>query len=240
MARQGWDLTPEMFLAEDEVARLLGSVRGHLRQTAGRHRLFARIDELIVEVLVFSGLRNGEFCALALADTTIGHGRPVFLVHRSPGEQRIVHLPRRVNALVERYVRDVRPLFLPDGTDPRDLTQPLLFSEHRRPYKRSGLYRRVVRVLTRAGLGGRASVQLLRHTYGYLAYLRTGGNLLFVQRQLGHTHPMVTAVYARFAQVDYGSLADRVAGALADDANAAAIDTGTALEGEPLAPSSSP
>ena len=60
-----------------------------------------------------------------------------------------------------------------------------------------------------AGLGERASVQLLRHTYGYLAYKRTGGSLLFVQRQLGHAHPMVTAIYAQFVDESPTALAER-------------------------------
>jgi hypothetical protein len=66
----------------------------------------------------------------------------------------------------------------------------------------------VVRILTEAGLGDRASVQLLRHTYGYLAYLRTGGNLLFTQRQLGHAHPIVTSIYAQFVPESYSQLAE--------------------------------
>ena len=85
-----------------------------------------------------------------------------------------------------------------------------MFNERRQPYERTGLYRRVVRILTAAGLKDRASVQLLRHTYGYLAYLKTGGNLLFVQRQLGHAHPMVTVVYARFVDESYADMANMI------------------------------
>jgi integrase/recombinase XerD len=88
-----------------------------------------------------------------------------------------------------------------------------VFHERRRPFERTGMYRRVVRILTAAGLGERASVQLLRHTYGYLAYLRTGGNLLFIQRQLGHAHPMVTSIYAQFVEESYAEMAERVFGA---------------------------
>ncbi len=105
---------------------------------------------------------------------------------------------------------DLRPNLLPDGVDPDDPQRPLVFNERRRPYERTGLYRRVVRILTEAGLGDRASVQLLRHTYGYLAYLRTGGNLLFVQRQLGHVHPRITAAYAKFVDESYADLAERI------------------------------
>jgi integrase len=94
--------------------------------------------------------------------------------------------------------------------DPNDLTKPLLFSEQRRSFDRTSLYRRVVRILTDFGLGERASVQLLRHTYGYLAYLRTGGNLLFVQRQLGHSHPATTSMYAELVDESYADLAERV------------------------------
>jgi integrase len=106
----------------------------------------------------------------------------------------------------------MRPRVIPEGTDANDSSTPLVFNERGRPYERTGLYRRVVRILTAAGFGERASVQLLRHTYGYLAYKRSGGTLLFLQRQLGHAHPMVTSVYADFVDEDYGRLANLVGG----------------------------
>ncbi len=218
MARQAWEVTREMFLDEAEVDRLLESVRGQVALAAGWRRLAARLDEFIVETLLLSGLRNSEFCSLTLADTVAGHGRSEFVVRRGTRQERTVRVPRRVSSLLLRYVRDVRPMLLPDGVDAGDQIQPVAFTERRRAFSRSSLYRRVVRILTRAGLGSRASVQLLRHTYGYLAYLRTGGNLLFVQRQLGHAHPMVTIVYAKFVNEDYGDLADRIAGAPAGGA----------------------
>ena len=112
--------------------------------------------------------------------------------------------------LVRSFVHESRPALLPPGVDPLDLRQPLVYSEHRRPLERTGLYRRVVRVLSAAGLADRASVQLLRHTYGYLAYLRSHGNLLFVQRQLGHAHPMVTSIYAQFVDESYEAIAEQL------------------------------
>src|SRR4029077_5462721 len=103
-----------------------------------------------------------------------------------------------------------RPKLCSGSIDPTDLTLPLILNERGRPYERTGLYRRVVRIFPAAGVGDRASVQLLRHTYGYLAYLRTGGNLLFVQRQLGHAHPVVTSIYAQFVKEEYAALADSI------------------------------
>jgi integrase/recombinase XerD len=159
---------------------------------------------------LFSGLRNSELCHLRLADTIAGAGRSVFVVQGTPRQDRTVYVPQAVSDLVEDYVGDARRSSLPDGVAPDDVAQPLIFNERRRPFERTGLYRRVVRILQAAGFGQRASVQLLRHTYGYLAYKRSGGNLLFVQRQLGHAHPMVTSVYAQFVEEDYNRIADLV------------------------------
>lgn len=207
--RLPWDLTREMFLSEQEAAVLLAHVEAGVEESAGRRALTARLDRLLIHALLFSGVRSTEFCKLMLADTSAVTGQPAFVVRG--GNARTVALPEHVDRLVREYCRQVRPHFLPEGTDPADPRQALVYNEHLQPFERTGLYRRVVRVLTAAGLGERASIQLLRHTYGYLAYLRTGGNLLFVQRQLGHAHPMVTAIYAKFVNESYTDLANRLA-----------------------------
>jgi site-specific recombinase XerD len=217
-----WDITSDMFLSEEELDRLLASLRTPEACSEAGHRSLdparaAVVDRVIIEGLVFSGLRNSEFCGLRVEDTVVATGDSSFAVVGTPRQDRTVHIPHSVSELIRRYVRNVRPGLLPEGTDPDDLEQPLVINERGRAYERTGLYRRVVRILTEAGLGPRASVQLLRHTYGYLAYKRTGCNLLFVQRQLGHAHPMVTAIYAQFVEEDYQQLADVVGGAGAAD-----------------------
>lgn len=209
MARAPWEITREMFLSLDEVESLLDHVRSRAKEGGTTEFL----DRLITEVMLFSGLRNSEFCRLQLADALVDQGQPMLAVAESQGEVRTVHIPVESGELLRYYISSVRPELLPDGVRADDPGQPLVFHERRRPFERTGLYRRVVRILTAAGLDDRASVQLLRHTYGYLAYLRTGGNLLFVQRQLGHAHPMVTSIYAQFVDESYAELAERVFGA---------------------------
>ncbi len=205
-----WQLTPEMFLSLEETDSLLEHVRARCREASGRAAISAQLDRLIIEGLLFSGLRTTEFCHLRLADTVVGQGRPVFVVTGLRGRDRTVYLPAEIGELVKQFAGGTRPALLPEGVDPNDLTQPLVFSQRRTPLERTGLYRRVVRVLRAAGQDDRASVQLLRHTYGYLAYVRSNGNLLFVQRQLGHAHPMITSIYAQFVNESYESLAEQV------------------------------
>jgi len=218
MTRMPWTITRDMFLNEAEVAALLEHLRRRestaVVESTEANEAGARsalLDRLLVEALLFSGLRTSEFCGLRLGDFDDAPGQAAFVVKLRGRIQRAVCLPRDTAALVRRYIETARPFWLPRGAAPDNPKQPLVFHERRRTYERTGLYRRVVRILDDAGLGGRASVQLLRHTYGYLAYRRTGGNLLFVQRQLGHAHPMITSVYAQFADESYARLADQVA-----------------------------
>lgn len=220
MSREPWVVTGDMFLSVKETDTLLAHVLRHEREAEGDDALAPAVDRLIVESLLFSGVRNTEFCRLTLADVALD-AEPAFSVRGTPREDRTVFLPQHLADLLRRFIAEIRPHLLPPGVNPRSRSQPLVVNERGRAYERTGLYRRVVRILAEAGLGARASVQLLRHTYGYLAYLRTGGNLLFCQRQLGHAHPMVTAVYAEFVKHSYVDLANAVAG-LADNSSSSA------------------
>jgi len=204
------DLARDRLLSETEADSLLAFLHERAESAQGPERVSAQLDEVIITALLLSGLRNSEFCALTMGDTIVGSGESALVVRGPAARSRTVFVPRRVSVLIAQYVDGVRRRFVPPGVDPSDRTQPLVLNEHRRPYERTGLYRRVVKILTEAGLGDRASVQLLRHTYGYLAYLRTGGNLLFVQRQLGHAHPRITSVYAKFVDESYADLAERI------------------------------
>jgi integrase len=206
--RSAWEISREMFLSEQEIEALLEFVRRDRTELAVADRRAVQLDRLIIETLLFTGLRNSEFCRLTLGDLNVEPGGAHLTIRQGDAIDRVVYLPSAVALLLEDYRRATRRGLLPPDVDEADPLQPLVFHERRRPFERTGLYRRVVRVLTEAGLGDRASVQLLRHTYGYLAYLRTGGNLLFTQRQLGHAHPIVTSIYAQFVDESYSRLAE--------------------------------
>jgi integrase len=115
-----------------------------------------------------------------------------------------------VSALVRDFVSSQRSRLVHSEGKHGRREEPLLVNDRGKPFDRTTLYRRVVAVLSAAGFGGRAGAQLLRHTYGYLAYKQSGGNLLFIQRQMGHAHPMVSSVYAQFVDEDYAEIANRV------------------------------
>jgi site-specific recombinase XerD len=203
-------ITHDKILTISDVCQLLSTIDARIGAATADEMYMAELDRLVVVALLSSGMRNSEMCGLRVRDTIVGSGVSAFAAGRNRSRGRLIYVPQHVSATVVGYVRDCRPRFLPPGVAPDDLDQPLLMSEHRRAFDRTSLYRRVVKILTEAGLGERANVQLLRHTYGYLAYLRTGGNLLFVQRQLGHAHPTTTMAYAELVEESYADLAERV------------------------------
>jgi integrase/recombinase XerD len=206
-----WHVTRSMFLSEDEAAQLLRHLRA-VREIAGSRRAaLAARDRLLIEALLFSGLRNRELCQLTIGDTVVGIGHSAFLVRGTPRQDRTVHVPQPLSLLVQDFVHTHRPQLVLNSGGRKATSEALLVNDRGRPFERTSLYRRIVAVLTAAGLGLRATAQRLRHTYGYLAYKRSGGNLLFVQRQMGHAHPMVTSVYAQFVEENYPAIADRLA-----------------------------
>lgn len=210
MKTEIWDVTRDMVLDEAEAARLLAYVSQQQAHAPTARRVAAAVDHVIIDLLLHTGMRCSEFCALERRDWGDAEADDVrrLLVAGRAANPRHVWLPHDTAARLHAYLKGIRPQQLREDQDAPDAA--LVPNERGRRYERTALYRRVVRILTAAGFGPRASVQLLRHTYGYLAYRRTGGNLLFVQRQLGHAHPMITAVYAKLVDEDYAALADAV------------------------------
>ena len=101
MIRLPWQITRKMFLSEDEVDRLLAHVAKNSGE-AGPDAVTAQVDEVIIRCLLFSGLRNSEFCGLILADTVIGTGKSVFLVRGTPREDRTVFVPQEFPRAIVR------------------------------------------------------------------------------------------------------------------------------------------
>ncbi|MCA9242364.1 MAG: site-specific integrase [Phycisphaerales bacterium] len=210
-----WRLSRESFLEASEIAHLL-------RHLASRGDL----DRLIITTLLGTGLRNGELCGLTVAGLD-GQGCRL-CVELGTKTDRILYIP---GALAGE---------LKQAAIGRNSHEPLIPNSRGRPFTPSVLYRRVRRILTDAGFGAVASVQLLRHTYGVMAYRATGGNLLFVQRQMGHAHPMITGVYAEWGNDDPATLAERAGQELALDAGQGLVRNEMAVKAPIAAPRSPP
>src|SRR5260370_37377973 len=136
MVRLPWQITRKMFLSEDDVDAVLAHLAEQVRR-AEPADIAPRVDELIIRSLLFSGLRNSEFCGLTLANTCIGTGQSLFQVRGTPREDRDVFVPGELSDLIRRFVKEIRPQCLSEGASPRDLSLPLVLNERGRPSERT-------------------------------------------------------------------------------------------------------
>src|SRR6478735_12034132 len=100
-----WEVTEEMFLSEPEVAALLKHVSDRVRTATSDLMIRATVDRLIIELLLFSGLRNSELCHLRVIDTIVGHGVSEVRVTSTPKQDRSVAIPQRLSDRIIVFVR---------------------------------------------------------------------------------------------------------------------------------------
>jgi site-specific recombinase XerD len=153
---------PPRALSDAEIERLLGvAAKGERR------------DELLVRLLLGTGLRLSE--ALALEVTDIDLGRGTIAVRKAKNDRpRVAYVPAELMPRLAEWVRDR------DG----------------RLFAISGRHaQRVIERMAREA-GVTASAHCLRHTLATRVYARTG-DLGVVQRVLGHASVATTVRYAR-------------------------------------------
>lgn len=176
------------FDAED-VQRLLAVLATNAQAAA---RPTATRDRAIVLVLLDSGIRASELCALKVKDYDSARGR-IHVRHGKGDKARVVVIGVRAQKALWRWeaergkAADDAPLF---------------------PSTRGGdhLHREALRHLL-ARLGKRAGVERVhphrfRHTYA-VNFLRNGGNALLLQELLGHTDLAMVRIYVRMAEQDF-------------------------------------
>ena len=153
-------------------------------------------DRALILLLLDTGLRASELCALNVGDVDLKSGQ-VQVKHGQAGgakggKGRVVFLGQTARRALWRY--------LAARQDGQDSGAPLFVGKlERRPNK--GTLRQLM-----ARLGKKAEVvnchpHRFRHTFG-LTYLRSGGDVFTLQALLGHSTLEMVQHYARLAQVD--------------------------------------
>jgi integrase len=147
---------------------------------------------LAVQILLGTGMRLGELCALELEDLE-DDGEAMFLkIRRGKGAKfRRVPVSHRLRRELLRYVNRMRP----DSASPS-----LLLLRDGRPVDVecvSDLFQR-----TRRRIGFRVHAHKFRHTFA-TEYLRNGGEIERLRRILGHT---TYVMVMRYVHLDKGDL----------------------------------
>jgi integrase/recombinase XerD len=144
-------------------------------------------DRTILELLYATGMRASECLDVKLGDVNLTAG---YLVCTGKGrKQRLVPVGAEAVQWVRRYLREVRPLW----TRRRDSGR-LFVNPRGGPLSRQSLWAIVRQAAARAGVRGRVSPHMLRHSFA--SHLLEGGaDLRSVQAMLGHADIATTQIY---------------------------------------------
>ena len=159
---------------------------------ADLHRLLAVLpDDLrrAVALGAYAGLRVSEVAALHWHDVDL-EARRARILHGKGGKSRLVALGA---VLIDQI--------LPD-------TGGNVVTGTKQSMTAATLQRRINRAIHRAGID--ATFHQLRHRYGTLAYQATR-DLVAVGRQMGHSSPVTTAIYAAASDDVADAIAEAVA-----------------------------
>lgn len=155
-------------------------------------------DQAILRVLLDTGIRASELCALSLADLDLQAGtlrvRGKSRLNSGQGKQRTVHIGTRTRRALWSYLAERKK----DAHLSSD--SPLFATRAGDPIDRRTLRTHLHRLGRRAGVPG-VYPHRLRHTFA-LAYLRNGGDIYTLQALLGHTSLEMVRRYLHLTQAD--------------------------------------
>jgi integrase/recombinase XerD len=177
-------------LSEAEVAALLGAVAGDDAP--------ARRDRAILEVLYGTGLRISELVGLRLGDVDLESA--LLRAFGKGSKERVVPVGRHaVAALRDWLAPGGRPALVPERWGRRGDAEALFLNRRGGRLTRQGAWLVVTRWGHEAGLDGKLTPHVLRHSCA-THMLDHGADIRAVQEMLGHATVSTTQVYTRVSQ----------------------------------------
>ena len=187
-----WIITPDKYLTKDDTKRLRKTC--HERATIAKSKgIQAPVrDTLIIELALGSGLRVSEMANLKVEDLYLKRGQGALHVKNGKGgKDRVVDIGSNLKKQIIEFL------------DYRTTNSQYLFpSERGEKMSRSGIQQVFKKWAKKTGLPAHYSIHSLRHTYATNLYKASGYNLRLVQKQLGHSSPSITQVYADVMNTD--------------------------------------
>ena len=175
-------LCPNDFLIKNQILQ----IRQYLNQQADKPQ--TRLNRMIIDLLLNTGLRAAEVCSLQIKDLPGYHGHlTIFICRGKGGKPRSVDISAALSKRLVMYIEIQR-----QHSKPNDF----LFVNERngRQLSYRSLYSKLKIIGQHAGLPW-LHPHLLRHTYAMALYALRN-DLRGVQVQLGHNSPTTTSIYA--------------------------------------------
>ena len=174
-------------LTEEEVARLLASVRGLDARS--------RRDRAILELLYATGMRISELAGLRLADLDLN--RSLAIVFGKGSKERVVPFGRYAEAALGEWLGPAgRVVLAPPRWARRADEEAVFISSRGRQLSRQAIWVVVRRAAERVGLEHKVTPHVLRHSCA-THLLEHGADIRVVQELLGHAAITTTQLYTK-------------------------------------------
>lgn len=204
-------LRPEKYLTIEEVQQLRQFVKDQADRVRNRGSTRALMDELIVELLIQTGLRSEELCHLILRDLPTFHGKDSVLVRKKKGhEPRVILVNPSLRKKLRAFIKRCRPGAKPGSplfacerghrllmTRIKRKRKLVIVKEHTTRMSYQTLYRKIKRIAREAKIP-HLTPHTLRHTFGSYLY-STERDISVVSKQLGHKSLSSTQIYVGVA-----------------------------------------
>ncbi|KAF5037172.1 Tyrosine recombinase XerC [anaerobic digester metagenome] len=160
-----------------------------LNEGNGKISFNERRDMLIVEILYCTGIRLSELINLRVND--LDHAAATIKVTGKRNKQRIIPVTPSLIALIDEYI-GLRSAVVSPG-----VSEIIVTDQGKKAYP-VFIYRKVSRALESAGVKGRRSPHVLRHTFA-THMLNEGADLNAIKELLGHSSLAATQVYTHIS-----------------------------------------
>lgn len=194
---------PEPY-AEADVRRMLDACdyTAEWSTLQGTHtrRSTAKRDRAMLLVLVDTGLRASEICALKIADFDRRAGR-LTVRHGKGDKGRNVYPGQSARSALWKYLQERQAARRADtGDSTLHPNEPLFATNSNGHLTRDNLLHTVQRIAQRAGVP-HANLHRFRHTFA-INFLRNGGNVYALQDLLGHADLETVRIYLKVLDQD--------------------------------------
>jgi site-specific recombinase XerD len=144
------------------------------------------LNEMLVILMMESGLRAGEVVSLRLADLPTYHGKPeIDVVDGKGNKDRTVGISEFLVNKIKDYVKNYHKLHTPNAS---------MFYGQQGALTYKAIYKRIKTIGNNCGV--RLKPHIFRHTFATLL-LDVTDNQFLIQNQLGHDSLTTTAIYTR-------------------------------------------
>ena len=193
-----WELTNEKYMTVDEVKALRRSTEDrNLADLAKGRTTWPRIW-MLIDLATSTGLRVAEMASLKVGNIEFKKD-PTLSVLGKGQKRRIVGINSNLAKHLKSYIK----------AEGLKEDNPLLVSSHKKFYSTRGLQKLFKRACAVSGLPEYYSIHSSRHSYAVLLYQGTK-DLRVVQKQLGHSKPSTSAIYADITKEDIAKDVNRV------------------------------